>query len=169
MEQFIIRKSKSDTTIYDPLTVYTDGSCIHNGKKNARAGIGVYFGKGDIRNVSRRIEGKQTNNRAELFAIIKAIECTKCNLVICSDSEYAIKGITGVYNVKKNIDLFDRIKQLSENRRIIYSKIKGHSKCEMNKCADRLARDGANGRAAPRGHPAEVPGSQYKRPGGQRK
>ena len=33
MEQFIIRKSKSDTTIHDPLTVYTDGSCIHNGKK----------------------------------------------------------------------------------------------------------------------------------------
>ena len=25
------------------IDVYTDGSCIHNGKPNAKAGIGVYF------------------------------------------------------------------------------------------------------------------------------
>ena len=42
--------------------VYTDGACIHNGKKYAKAGIGIFFGPGDRRNVSERITGKQTNN-----------------------------------------------------------------------------------------------------------
>ena len=51
--------------------VYTDGACSNNGKKNALAGIGIYFGVDDIRNVSKRIEGKQTNNAAELSAIIE--------------------------------------------------------------------------------------------------
>ena len=32
--------------------VYTDGACIHNGKKYAKAGIGIFFGLGDKRNVS---------------------------------------------------------------------------------------------------------------------
>ena len=37
--------------------VYTDGACSKNGKEGASAGIGVYFGEGDPRNISRRIEG----------------------------------------------------------------------------------------------------------------
>ena len=48
------------------IIVYTDGACIHNGKKNALAGIGVYFGENDFRNTSSRISGKQSNNTAEL-------------------------------------------------------------------------------------------------------
>ena len=51
--------------------VYTDGACIHNGKKYAKAGIGIFFGIGDKRNVSERITGKQTNNAAELEAILR--------------------------------------------------------------------------------------------------
>ena len=50
--------------------VYTDGACTNNGKETAKAGIGIYFQDNDSRNVSRRITGKQTNNRAELLAII---------------------------------------------------------------------------------------------------
>ena len=51
--------------------VFTDGSCSNNGKVNAKAGIGVYFGKNDPRNVSKRVIGKQTNNTAELSAVIE--------------------------------------------------------------------------------------------------
>jgi len=32
-----------------PTIVYSDGSCLNNGKPNARAGVGVYFGAGDPR------------------------------------------------------------------------------------------------------------------------
>ena len=42
--------------------IYTDGGCINNGKPNAIAGIGIYFGENDPRNVSKRLVGQQTNN-----------------------------------------------------------------------------------------------------------
>ena len=80
--------------------VYTDGGCSNNGKNNALAGIGIFFGLGDLRNVSKKIEGKQTNNTAELTAIIEAyfiIEKDVINgkkIVIVSDSEYAIKCVS---------------------------------------------------------------------------
>ena len=81
----------------DKIYVYTDGSCINNGKPNAKAGIGIYFGENDKRNVSMRIPGKQTNNIAELSAIILAILILKNEtkqIVIYSDSIYAIKCFT---------------------------------------------------------------------------
>tara|TARA_B110000971_G_scaffold221834_1_gene270895 strand:- start:1329 stop:2276 length:948 start_codon:yes stop_codon:yes gene_type:complete len=80
--------------------VYTDGSCIYNGKPNAKAGIGVFFGENDPRNVSERIEGKQSNNTAELKAIIKAIHILDTDIslghkiIIYSDSLYSIRGAT---------------------------------------------------------------------------
>jgi len=91
-----------DTT---PINVFTDGACSNNGKSNARAGIGIYFGKNDKRNVSERIWGKQTNNVAELKAIIKVYEILKNEidigekLNIYSDSIYAIR-CCGEYGLK---------------------------------------------------------------------
>ena len=77
--------------------VYTDGACSNNGKPSAIASIGIYIGPNDARNVSRRITGKQTNNVAELTAIIEVYTILKQDilsgkqLTICSDSRYAIK------------------------------------------------------------------------------
>jgi ribonuclease HI len=82
------------------IDVYTDGSCIHNGKPNAKAGIGVYFGENDSRNVSKRVIGKQSNNTGELTAIITALTILKSEIqsgekvVIHTDSEYSIKCMT---------------------------------------------------------------------------
>jgi len=88
------------SSIDKSLNVYTDGSCINNGKKDARAGIGVFFSQGDPRNVSRRVDGKQTNNTAELTAILVALDILKNEIdegrriVVYTDSEYAIKCFT---------------------------------------------------------------------------
>jgi len=78
--------------------VYTDGCCINNGNKNAKAGIGIYFDINDYRNVSKRIIGsKQTNNIAELTAIIEVFSIleseinNKQNIIIHTDSDYSIK------------------------------------------------------------------------------
>ena len=85
--------------------VYTDGACIHNGKKNAKAGIGIFFGLGDKRNVSERISGKQTNNAAELEAILRVFQILEKEIrkgdeyVVMTDSEYAIKCM-GSYGYK---------------------------------------------------------------------
>ncbi|OMH81867.1 Ribonuclease H [Zancudomyces culisetae] len=48
-------------------SVYTDGACSGNGKGGSQAGLGVFFGDGDPRNLSERLQGPQTNNRAELM------------------------------------------------------------------------------------------------------
>ena len=82
------------------LKVYTDGACSNNGKKNAKAGYGVYFGKNDIRNTSKRVIGKQTNNVAELSAIIEVFLILKDEIklyeeiIIYSDSKIAIGWCT---------------------------------------------------------------------------
>jgi len=80
--------------------VYTDGACINNGKKNAKAGYGVFFGDMDSRNKSVPItEGKITNQVAELSAIIDAVETillgnANPNIIIKTDSRYCIDCVT---------------------------------------------------------------------------
>jgi len=80
--------------------VYTDGSCSNNGQANAQAGIGIYFGENDPRNISQRVQGKQTNNTAEVGAIVHLYTIVKDDIEagkrigIVSDSEYAIRCVT---------------------------------------------------------------------------
>jgi ribonuclease HI len=80
--------------------VYTDGACSNNGKSNALAGIGIFFGIEDTRNLSKKIEGKQTNNTAELSAIIETYYIIENDINsgkkigIVTDSEYAIKCVS---------------------------------------------------------------------------
>lgn len=79
------------------ISVYTDGACSCNGFKGAKAGIGIFFGENDIRNVSERVIGKQTNNVAELTALIRVSEILEKeiergdSITIYSDSQYAIR------------------------------------------------------------------------------
>jgi len=100
-EAFILPVESLEPAYY----VYTDGSCIHNGYKNAAAGIGIFFGPGDPRNVSKTIEGKQTNNTAELSALIEVYSILKEDIqkgiliTVVSDSEYAIRCATS-YGLK---------------------------------------------------------------------
>lgn len=92
-------RTKATDTGYD-YYVYTDGSCSNNGKANAQAGIGIYFDTDDSRNVSRRVSGKQSNNTAELTAIIETHPLIAEDLkqgrkvAIMSDSVYAIRCAT---------------------------------------------------------------------------
>jgi ribonuclease HI len=95
--------------------VYTDGACSNNGRDNASAGIGIFFGINDNRNMSKKIEGKQTNNTAELSAIIETyyiIENDILNgekIAIVSDSKYAIRCVSSYgekcYKKGWNVDI----------------------------------------------------------------
>ncbi|XP_075412501.1 ribonuclease H1 isoform X5 [Tenrec ecaudatus] len=89
------------------VVVYTDGCCSSNGRRRARAGIGVYWGPGHPLNVGIRLPGRQTNQRAEIHAACKAIEQAKTQnikkLVLYTDSMFTINGITNwVKGWKKN-------------------------------------------------------------------
>ena len=85
--------------------VYTDGACSNNGRPNAKAGYGIYFGENNPLNVSKCLLGKQTNNRAELTAIIEVYPLIESVLAdgkkvcILSDSIYAIR-CAGEYGEK---------------------------------------------------------------------
>ena len=86
--------------------VYTDGSCVNNGKPNAKAGMGIYFGENDSRNVSKMVRGdKHSNNTAELGAFLEVYDILSDyidrggELTIVSDSVYAIRCV-GEYGKK---------------------------------------------------------------------
>ena len=104
-DNFTVEKIDAAPSSSPKKYVYTDGACIHNGKKYAKAGIGIFFGLGDKRNVSERISGKQTNNAAELEAILRVFQILEKEIkkgeeyVVMTDSEYAIKCM-GSYGYK---------------------------------------------------------------------
>ena len=113
------------------MNVFTDGACINNGKPNAIAGIGVFIADNDPRNVSRRVEGKQTNNVAELTAIKRAIDILiEKNLIyysikIYTDSQYSIDCVEKWYDMwieknnfnKRNVEL---IRDIYDKQKTIY-------------------------------------------------
>lgn len=82
------------------IIVFTDGACSNNGKPNAKAGIGVYFEDNIKPSISKRIKGIQTNNIAELKAILEVFNvCEKeiingASIKIYSDSKIAIGWCT---------------------------------------------------------------------------
>lgn len=84
------------------MRIYTDGACSHNGKPGAKAGYAVWFPDHKELSMSERLADSepQTNNRAELMSIWKAIEIAEDagymdeSLIIYSDSHYAIDCLT---------------------------------------------------------------------------
>ena len=77
--------------------VFTDGSYV---RKTNKCGYGVLFPNNDFNNISRKFTHEPlTNQRAELYAIYKAILTVNKNnsqlpIKIYSDSEYSIKSLT---------------------------------------------------------------------------
>ena len=142
----------------DFLKVYTDGSCINNGKEGSKGGIGIYFGDGDSRNVSKRLEyDKVTNNVAELSALNEALDILveyDSDTIIYTDSKYVILCCTS-YGRKQSVkNWIDDIPNKNlvklvynkfiskENIRLEY--VRGHNNCYGNDMADKLAREGIN-------------------------
>ncbi|XP_078503998.1 ribonuclease H1 isoform X2 [Lissotriton helveticus] len=148
------------TYMGDSTVVYTDGCCSSNGKSKARAGIGVYWGRGHRLNVGDRLDGRQTNQRAEIQAACRAIEQAKSQniskLVLYTDSKFTINGITKwVKNWKKNDwklttgkpvinkEDFEKLDELVQDIDVTWMHIPGHAGFAGNEEADRLAREGA--------------------------
>lgn len=160
---------KNKNSFSDFLNVYTDGSCLNNGK-NRKKGCGFaaifkdfeeynYFNDFDI--------GDKTNNRAELFAIIWSIRiflkiCKEKNfskdnkkLLIHTDSEYCIKCINGLKKWRlqnwkgvKNIDLlkilYEECENCDWNFKLQHVRAHQTDKSEdtyYNNLADKYARD----------------------------
>jgi hypothetical protein len=61
------------------LHIFVDGACILNGKKNAMAAIGVWFGPAHYLNVGKLLPTahRKTNNSAEILAAAEALHIVK--------------------------------------------------------------------------------------------
>ncbi|KAM8954218.1 ribonuclease H1-like isoform 2-T2 [Pelodytes ibericus] len=145
---------------YPAPNVYTDGSCSRNGQYGAHGGIGVYWGPENPMNVSERLEGRQTNQRAELKAAAKALEqarsenMTKLN--IHTDSKFTVDGMRNwvptwkengwkTYNGGDvvNKEDFQKLDNLSQDIQVTWNYVPGHAGNTGNEMADKLARHGA--------------------------
>ncbi|KAJ1962528.1 hypothetical protein GGI12_002597 [Dipsacomyces acuminosporus] len=86
------------------LIVYADGAYL---PERGAAGIGVYFENMDVPPVAERLRGHQSNARAEIYAMVTALDrlsaalqqrekaksSSKLEIWVCSDSRYAVDGI----------------------------------------------------------------------------
>lgn len=184
---YAVAKKPQRAVLGNAIRIYTDGSSLSNGKVGARAGVGVFFGHGDgryeirlidmhlyflanrlcSRNVSEPLKGMpQTNQRAELTAILRALEIAPKDreVHIYTDSKYSIECVTVWYKnwelnhwqtaLKKpvlNKDLVQAILSLLREREGLGSStqfnwIKGHANDPGNEAADELAVRGARAR-----------------------
>ena len=146
------------------IELYVDGSCSGNGEKENFGGIGVVLVKDNkvIKEYSKPVFNT-TNNRAELKAVIFAIQIAKIlnrhvprEILIYSDSAYVVqtvnkwmfnwasKGWKKADNKEpENLDLVKTLYQLMQFERAIkVVKIKGHNGHEFNELADDLATRG---------------------------
>lgn len=144
--------------------VYCDGACKGNGQVGSIAGIGVWWGHNDPRNLSERCPGAQTNNRAELIAIVRILETTpvlKRKLLIKTDSQYSIQCVTSWIfkwmtngfrtaggQPVKNCALIKYLSALLHARKVSgqtveFKHVRGHVGLEGNEAADGLANAGS--------------------------
>ena len=155
----------------DYIDVFTDGSLVRHGRL-VRCGYGIYFPNGEYKSISRNFNHEPiTNNRAELYAILKTIHiCVKLNLNrisenknpikilnIYSDSEYSVKTFNEwlpKWKISKkeymNKDIIDAVDYYLESAlfKINFIHVRAHTgKKDIhslnNEIVDKLARDGA--------------------------
>lgn len=160
MSQNLEKKSKT-------IEVFTDGSCIKN-KKGIKCGYGIHFPNKEFKDVYGKLKIlPETNQRAELFAILKALQIiTKSNnidIIVYTDSMYSINSVTlWIKEWKKNgwksstgksVMNQDLIKPIDEiltsyKGNIKFKHVKAHTKgtsyeAKANEVVDELAKRGA--------------------------
>jgi len=136
--------------------VYVDGACSMNGKHRARAGIGVFWGDNDDHNLSLRLKGRQTNQRAEIesavMALKQSIEKGLPDVEIVTDSQYVFDCVTKYMSKwkkdenainAKDFRRLDLAMRKFGKSNVCWTKVAAHSDDYGNDQADKLAKIGA--------------------------
>lgn len=134
--------------------MYTDGACRGN---PGPGGWGVWM---QYREHTKELCGGETdttNNRMELMAAIQGLEALArpCQVEMYTDSQYVRKGITewleswkargwrtAAKKPVKNADLWQRLDAATQQHKIEWHWVKGHSGDVHNERADALANQG---------------------------
>ncbi|MBE5808839.1 MAG: ribonuclease HI [Clostridiales bacterium] len=134
------------------VTIYTDGACSGN---PGPGGWGAVLIAGERSKEISGYEPETTNNRMEMTAAIKALECLKrpCRVRLHSDSSYLvdafnkhwIEGWVRRNWVKSNKDpvlnqdLWKMLIRLTGVHEVTWIKVKGHADDRWNNRCDALA------------------------------
>lgn len=133
----------------DTVVAYTDGACSGN---PGPAGLGVVLITADTRRELSEYLGIGTNNVAELTGILRVLEAlgrSAGELVIHTDSKYAIGVLTQGWKAKANQELIARTKELLRNfPRVRFVYVPGHAGVALNERCDELARSAVAARAS---------------------
>ena len=135
------------------LHAYTDGSCHHVDRIGGWAWVAIdSFGEETHGGGS---DVDTTISRMEMLAAIDVLEelyarCGPCEIVLYSDSEYVVKGITNRSRKRnKNVDLWDWLDNVSDAHfEVTYQHVRGHQGNHYNETADDLAGEFRLGRKA---------------------
>ncbi len=146
------------------VTIYTDGAA--RGNPNGPGGYGAvleYLDKKGELHTKELSAGykKTTNNRMELMAAIRALECLNrpCEVLLYSDSKYVVDAFNQRWieswqkkgwkksdrKPVKNIDLWKRLLALMQPHKVTFQWVKGHDGHPQNERCDALATSAADG------------------------
>ena len=134
-----IFKQTSTLETYDDerrVVIYTDGSCTQPSQPDLRrAGYAAYWGNEHPANFALPLEGlAQSNQRAELAAVVRCISQDPRRLHIKTDSMYVLKGANRARQWRRtgwkhdHGDLWTRLSDLlaADWGRVIFTHVKAH-------------------------------------------
>lgn len=141
-----------ENKLYD-VEIWTDGASFNNGRENAQAAwafvalTSQQLPNQIIHEESGLVEGKQTNNRGEAFAIFHALkwagERGYKKIRIHTDSQITLYNLAKhPLKIKENRDIFEQIYNVLNKYQldVNYVKVTGHSGDTYNERADQLAK-----------------------------
>ena len=146
------------------VTIYTDGAA--RGNPNGPGGYGAVLeyvdSKGNLHTKELSAGYRRTtNNRMELMAVIRAVECLvkPCEIELYSDSKYVVDAFNQNWvegwqksnwrksdrRPVKNIDLWKKLLTVKKPHAISFHWVKGHDGHPQNERCDALATAAADG------------------------
>ena len=138
----------------DIVEIFSDGACSGN---PGPGGWGAILRYNDTEKEIFGGEDDTTNNKMELKAVIEALKLLTrpCNVVVTTDSNYVVKGMTewisgwkrkdwksSSKSPVKNVELWKELDELSKVHSIKWKWVKGHNGHYENERADKLANRG---------------------------
>ena len=152
------------------ILIWTDGSCLVNpGGPGGWAALIQDAERPGLQWVGSGRLKMTTNQRAELVAIKEALawlKNTDLEIVIFTDSKYAMHILRGEWEAQLNLDLVNRILPLLHRNRVRFQFVRGHLSDKNNNTVDQMARNAAHGATiAWKGMTYAIPQTDQPRPG----
>lgn len=115
--------------------VYVDGSALYG----RWSGCAAWFGEGDPRNTARSLPPPHTSPRAELQAVLLALDLGARDVVIYSDNAFVVQAFRrGWPATFAHSDLMGELRARCEAAHVTIAKVAGHAGVPGNVAADRL-------------------------------